>query len=56
LVAGTAPLDSDGDGMPDEWETTNGLNPHTANANGRNLNEQYDNIEVYLHSLVAHLY
>ncbi len=56
LVAGTAPRDSDGDGMPDEWETTNGLNPHTANANGRNLNEQYDNIEVYLHSLVAHLY
>ena len=44
--------DSDNDGMPDEWETANGLNPEKYDANGRNLNTAYDNIEVYINSLV----
>ena len=44
--------DSDNDGMPDEWEIANGLNPEKYDANGRNLSTAYDNIEVYINSLV----
>ena len=47
-----APLDSDGDGMPDDWEIANNLDPDTPNANGRDLSTAYDNIEVYINSLV----
>ncbi len=47
-----APADTDGDGMPDAWETANQLDPNLANANGRSLSSVYDNIEVYTHSLV----
>lgn len=47
-----APKDTDNDGMPDDWETANKLNPGKANAEGRNLSEVYDNIEVYINSLV----
>lgn len=46
-------LDTDGDGMPDEWEVAKGLDPKKANANGRDLSTAYDNIEVYLNSLVS---
>ena len=45
-------LDTDGDGMPDSWEIAQGLDPLLANANGKNLSTGYDNIEVYLNSLV----
>ena len=50
LYTGTKPKDSDGDGMPDEWETANGLNPQkddamTIAANG------YANIENYVFSI-----
>lgn len=49
----SAPLkDTDGDGMPDDWETAKGLDPKVANAGGRNLSTGYDNIEVYLNELV----
>lgn len=44
--------DTDGDGMPDDWEITNKLDPNKANANGRELSSAYDNIEVYINSLV----
>ena len=44
--------DTDGDGMPDEWEIANKLDPNKANANGRDLSSAYDNIEVYINSLV----
>ena len=48
-----APADTDGDGMPDEWETANGLNPNDA-ADGNETNEEgYTNLEVYLNALVA---
>lgn len=47
-----APLDTDGDGMPDAWEIEMKLDPNTPNANGRNLSTAYDNIEVYINSLV----
>jgi len=38
--------------MPDEWETANGLNPNKYDASGRDLSTAYDNIEVYINSLV----
>lgn len=49
-----APADKDGDGMPDEWEIKNGLNPgDPSDAAFFTLNKQYTNIEVYLNSLVS---
>ncbi|MEJ5048729.1 pectate lyase [Chryseobacterium culicis] len=45
-------LDSDNDGMPDEWEIKHHLNPKSANANGRDLDKNYDNIEVYMNDIV----
>ena len=48
-----APADSDKDGMPDEWEKKNGLNPNDAgDAAGYKLDKNYTNIEVYLNSLI----
>ncbi|RYZ13758.1 MAG: pectate lyase, partial [Sphingobacteriales bacterium] len=47
-----APLDTDGDGMPDSWEIAKGLDPKKANANQKDLSTAYDNIEVYINSLV----
>lgn len=48
-----APPDNDKDGMPDDWEKVNGLNPSDANDAAQNkFNGQYTNIEVYLNSLV----
>jgi hypothetical protein len=53
LKSETAPTDTDGDGMPDEWENANGLNPEDA-ADGKQTNaEGYTNLEVYMNSLVA---
>ncbi|TJY68484.1 pectate lyase [Sphingobacterium alkalisoli] len=56
LVQTTPLIDTDGDGMPDAWETANNLDPNVPNANGRDLSEVYDNIEVYFNSLVEGLY
>ena len=58
LNSETAPADSDGDGMPDAWETEYGLNPTNANdANRYNLDSHryYTNLEVYCNSLVEHI-
>ncbi|MFP3593107.1 polysaccharide lyase family 1 protein [Chryseobacterium sp. SIMBA_038] len=52
LKQGKTLLDSDNDGMPDEWEIKNKLNPKVANANGRELDKNYDNIEVYFNDIV----
>ena len=50
-----ADFDTDGDGMPDAWETANGLNPSNAN-DGKTYTIDskgyYTNLEVYLNSLV----
>lgn len=52
---GTAPvIDSDGDGIPDEWERMNNLDPFDK-ADGKKTTlsrEGYTNVEVYLNSLV----
>lgn len=50
-----APKDTDRDGMPDDWEITNGLDPNKQDNNGFLLHPQYTNIEVYINSLVAHI-
>lgn len=48
-----APADTDHDGMPDAWETANGLNINdAADRNDYDLNGNYTNLEVYLYSLV----
>ena len=48
--------DTDGDGMPDYWETANGLNPNdSTDAQTYTLDTEkgwYTNLEVYLSSLV----
>ena len=51
----TPPIDTDNDGMPDEWEIAMKLNSIVANANAKELSTGYDNIEVYLNSLVKHI-
>lgn len=53
----TTQQDSDKDGIPDEWETANGLNPNNgSDGNKYNLSKEYTNLEVYLNSLVNSLY
>lgn len=53
----TAVTDTDGDGMPDEWETKNNLNPNDPSDGGiYGMNKNYTNLEVYLNELVNHLY
>lgn len=53
LKQGKYPKDSDGDGIPDEWEVKHKLNPNDSkDGNMYNLSKDYTNIEVYLNSLV----
>jgi hypothetical protein len=54
LQAAPAPADKDQDGMPDDWERKQKLNPAGADdAAAYTLDKQYTNIEVYLNGLVA---
>ena len=50
-----APADTDQDGMPDEWETSRGLDPlNPSDRNDRNLSGTfYTNLEIYLNGLVG---
>ncbi len=53
LKSKAAPADTDGDGMPDEWEKRNGLNPaDPADGAAYKLSKEYTNLEMYLNSLV----
>jgi hypothetical protein len=52
MKGGAAPLDSDHDGIPDDWESAHGLDPHNA-ADASRLSGQsgYTNLETYLNNL-----
>ncbi len=50
-----APLDSSEDGMPDAWKEEMGLDPEEDEANDRDLSTAYDNVEVYINSLVKEI-
>jgi hypothetical protein len=55
LAAATRPagFDTDQDGMPNAWESANGLNPNdAADRNGDADADGYTNLEEYLNSLV----
>ena len=53
LNSTAAPIDTDGDGMPDEWEKSNGLDPSDP-SDGKTIGtDGYSNLENYLNSLVA---
>ena len=53
LKTTACPTDTDQDGMPDEWETANGLNPNDAADRNTKSAEGYTMLEVYMNSLVA---
>ena len=48
---GTAPTDTDHDGMPDAWEDANGLNKNDADDRNNIHSGGYTMLEVYLNSL-----
>jgi hypothetical protein len=53
LAGGTAPVDTDKDGMPDAWETKYGLNPNDpSDATGDFDKTGYTNIEKYINGIV----
>ncbi len=52
-----AVVDTDGDGIPDTWETDHGLDPNDkSDAKTTTLEPPYLNLEVYLNDIVKHLY
>lgn len=55
LNAGTAKTDTDGDGIPDEWEKANGLNPNDPTDGAKITADGYSNLEHYINSLVQEI-
>jgi hypothetical protein len=57
LAGGTAPTDTDKDGMPDAWETKHGLDPsNAADATGDFDKTGFTNIEKYINGIADGLY
>ena len=57
LAAGTAPVDTDQDGMPDAWETKYGLDPKSpTDATGDFDHTGYTNIEKYINGIADGTY
>ena len=56
LKSEPAPLDTDGDGIPDAWEKEVGMNPNDA-SDGNTVDPQsgYTYLEIYLSTLVQHI-
>jgi pectate lyase len=55
LKSTPAPVDSDHDGIPDQWETTHGLDPSNKE-DGKKTNlsaDSYTNLEIYLNELAG---
>ncbi len=56
LRKGTPQPDNDGDGMPDQWETSHRLDPNDpSDATAHTLDPAYTNIEVYINELTQTL-
>lgn len=47
------PTDTDNDGIPNEWETENGLNPNDSIDGAAITESGYSNLEIYLESITA---
>jgi len=57
IAGGTAPVDTDRDGMPDSWELKFGLNPNNAaDAGGDFDHTGYTNVEKYINGLLDGAY
>lgn len=55
LESKAAPTDTDGDGMPDDWEDANGLDKNDDTDGAVAGVDGYTNLERYMNSLVAHI-
>lgn len=55
LEGGEKPKDTDQDGMPDEWEEAQGLNPKYPLDRNNKHASGYTYLEVYINSLVEHI-
>jgi hypothetical protein len=53
LISTTPPADTDHDGMPDAWETANGLNPNDASDRNLYAANGYTQLENYLNSITS---
>jgi hypothetical protein len=53
LARGKPWADSDGDGIPDDWERSHGLNPRDARDGARVTSDGYTNLEHWLNELAA---
>lgn len=56
LNSTSSPVDSDNDGMPDDWEKENNLNPFDASDNNLLNASSYTNLERYLNSLAVNIF
>lgn len=50
-LQGTPYIDSDSDGIPDEWETSHGLDPKNPNDSALPTESGYSNLEIYLNNI-----
>jgi len=53
LTSGPAPIDTDGDGIPDSWELARDLNPNDPSDGPKVNSNGYTNVENYLNELAG---